>query len=399
VWKWIEKLRLRFVAFSPVAAWTSFSSNFSSGALPTSLITSYKSQSFSEDPGIGHLVTFSQFFFIAVHGLIFTSKFFTVKPVIAMRDYIKLVTMFFISNVCNNYAFNFNIPMPLHMIFRSGSLMANMVMGVIILKRSYDAWKYASVILITLGIIISTIASGADLHKANEGNTDLRSLGILFWLSIGILLLTVALFVSARMGIYQETLFKKYGKHPHEALFYTHIIPLPGFIMLSGSIHQHITSVVQSRSQSFLGIDVPVQVAYVIGNMLTQYMCISSVYVLTTECPSLTVTLVVTLRKFASLLFSILYFRHNFTFYHWTGALFVLIGTVIFTEIIPKASNACTSHTSHDDVIESSKTGRALNELIVLFDKRKSWRRKTSTSKNPAPMAHLKYKTLINEWM
>jgi hypothetical protein len=38
------------------------------------------------------------------------------------RDYAILVAMFFCANVCNNYAFNFNIPMPLHMIFRAVSI-------------------------------------------------------------------------------------------------------------------------------------------------------------------------------------------------------------------------------------------------------------------------------------
>ena len=32
--------------------------------------------------------------------------------------------------------------------------------------------------------------------------------------------MTFALFMSARMGIYQETVYVKYGKHPSEALFY-----------------------------------------------------------------------------------------------------------------------------------------------------------------------------------
>lgn len=36
-------------------------------------------------------------------------------------------------------------------------------------------------------------------------------------------------------------------------------------------------------------------------------VCIRGVFILTTECASLTVTLVVTLRKFVSLIFSILY--------------------------------------------------------------------------------------------
>lgn len=67
-----------------------------------------------------------------------------------------------------------------------------------------------------------------------------------------------------------------------------------------------------------------------------RYVCISSVYHLTTECSSLTVTLVITLRKFVSLLFSIIYFRNPFTIFHWIGTILVFVGTVIFTELVQK---------------------------------------------------------------
>jgi len=100
------------------------------------------------DPGAGNLITFAQFLFIALEGLVFTSKFFTVRPKIALKDYVILVALFFGANVCNNYAFNFNIPMPLHMIFRSGSLMANMIMGIVLLKKRYNLRQYSSVAMI-----------------------------------------------------------------------------------------------------------------------------------------------------------------------------------------------------------------------------------------------------------
>lgn len=73
------------------------------------------------DPGSGNLVTFSQFLFIAMEGFIFTSKFGTEPLRIGYSSYIYLVAMFFVASVCNNYAFDFNIPMPLHMIFRAVS--------------------------------------------------------------------------------------------------------------------------------------------------------------------------------------------------------------------------------------------------------------------------------------
>ena len=79
------------------------------------------------------------------------------------------------------------------------------------------------------------------------------------------------------------------------------------------------------------------------GNVLTQYLCISSVYTLTAECSSLTVTLVVTLRKFVSLIFSIIYFDNPFTVYHWLGTILVFIGTIIFTEVLPSVQKSMTA--------------------------------------------------------
>ena len=48
---------------------------------------------------------------------------------IPLSYYFLLVLMFLSVNVLNNYALNFHIPLPLHMIFRSGSLIANLVLG------------------------------------------------------------------------------------------------------------------------------------------------------------------------------------------------------------------------------------------------------------------------------
>jgi UDP-xylose/UDP-N-acetylglucosamine transporter B4 len=81
-------------------------------------------------------------------------------------------------------------------------------------------------------------------------------------------------------------------------------------------------------------VSLPLVWIYLIGNTLTQYVCISSVFVLTTECTSLTVTLVLTLRKFTSLIISIIYFKNPFTTSHWIGTFLVFIGTLMFTNLI-----------------------------------------------------------------
>ena len=290
-----------------------------------------------EDPSSGHLITFVQFFTIAFEGFIFTARCGTKQPRIGIKDYGILVAMFFFANLCNNYAFNFNIPMPLHMIFRAGSLITNMIMGILILNRKYSLSKYVSVVLITAGIVICTVQSGKTV-KFSEPESQVEAL---FWWTLGVILLTVALLVSARLGIYQEVLYKRYGKFPREALFYTHLLPLPGFLLLCDSIYQHAVKFAESAPVTVpvLQVAVPRMWLYLAGNVLSQCVCINSVYVLTTECSSLTVTLVVTLRKFVSLLFSIVYFQNEFTAVHWLGTLLVFSGTLLFTQPLkPKQS-------------------------------------------------------------
>ncbi|XP_064785319.1 UDP-xylose and UDP-N-acetylglucosamine transporter [Oncorhynchus masou masou] len=285
-------------------------------------------------PGCGNIVTFAQFAFIALEGLIFETNFGRKKPAIPMSNYVIMVTMFFTVSVINNYALNFNIAMPLHMIFRSGSLIANMILGIMILKKRYSMSKYLSIAMVSLGIFICTIMSARQVNTEAEGSEDQDVYAFLHWL-LGIAMLTFALLMSARMGIFQETLYKQYGKHSKEALFYNHCLPLPGFLLLSSDIYNHGVLFSQSTPVEVpvIGQAVPVMWLYLLINVITQYVCIRGVFILTTECASLTVTLVVTLRKFISLIFSILYFKNPFTAWHWVGTAVVFLGTLIYTEV------------------------------------------------------------------
>ncbi|XP_029951940.1 UDP-xylose and UDP-N-acetylglucosamine transporter isoform X2 [Salarias fasciatus] len=285
-------------------------------------------------PGCGNIVTFAQFLFIALEGFVFESNFGRKKPAIPIGNYVIMVTMFFTVSVINNYALNFNIAMPLHMIFRSGSLIANMILGIIILKKRYSASKYLSIALVSAGIFICTIMSAKQVNVDNKGSEDQGFYVFLHWL-IGIAMLTFALLMSARMGIFQEMLYKQYGKHPKEALFYNHCLPLPGFLLLCTDIYNHSVLFSQSTPVKVPVVDVmvPIMWIYLLINVVTQYVCIRGVFILTTECTSLTVTLVVTLRKFLSLIFSIIYFQNPFTAWHWVGTAVVFVGTLLYTEV------------------------------------------------------------------
>ncbi|XP_043376856.1 UDP-xylose and UDP-N-acetylglucosamine transporter isoform X4 [Chelonia mydas] len=138
-----------------------------------------------EFPGCGNIVTFAQFLFIAVEGFIFEANFGRKRPAIPIRYYLIMVAMFFTVSVVNNYALNLNIAMPLHMIFRSGSLIASMVLGIIILKKRYSASKYTSIALVSMGIFICTLMSAKQVaSKSSLSEAD--GLHVFMWWLLGL---------------------------------------------------------------------------------------------------------------------------------------------------------------------------------------------------------------------
>lgn len=103
--------------------------------------------------------------FIVAEGFIFTTRCGRSSLRIPFKAYYPLVVMFFLVTVCSNYALQLSIPMPLYMVFSSGSLVVNMIMGMVILKTNYNWSKYLAVLLITIGIIVFTVISASDLVR------------------------------------------------------------------------------------------------------------------------------------------------------------------------------------------------------------------------------------------
>ena len=99
-----------------------------------------------------------------------------------------------------------------------------MLLGIVLLKKKYSVQQYISIVMITIGITMATMASSNDQLKTSPGAETTETAGqsfidLLWWLA-GISMLTLALFLSAGMGLIQEDLYKNHGKYPSEALYY-----------------------------------------------------------------------------------------------------------------------------------------------------------------------------------
>jgi UDP-xylose/UDP-N-acetylglucosamine transporter B4 len=150
----------------------------------------------------------------------------------------------------------------------------------------------------------------------------------------GIIMLTAGQIMAGLLGNLQQYGYKHYGKDYRENMFYSHVLSLPFFIFMTQDISDSI-SIFSAK---------PVLWIYLILNILTQYFCISGVYRLTMTLGTLTTTLVITVRKFVSLLISLYYFNNSFTTLHWIATVMVFGGSIAFSLVEePKKKQDTTS--------------------------------------------------------
>ena len=300
-----------------------------------------------EAPGSGILITCTQFFLTSLFSITphldFSRgiKHLYLKPrAIPIQRWLLYTVMFLTINVLNNKAFNYKISVPLHIILRSAGPVSTMAVGYLAGKR-YTKVQILAVILLFLGVVQAAVADaqvkGAQISFVQSQPSSRPDF------LIGFGLLSLAMLLSAIMGVYTDRTYSKYGRdHWSENLFYSHTLSLPFFmlywpdlmnqsqaLLASPSMTLFMVSPHESRTPSFfhqLMARTPVQVVLLLLNGLTQYLCIRGVNLLSAQSSSLTVTIVLNVRKLVSLLLSIWLFGNRLSNGVLFGAFLVAIG-------------------------------------------------------------------------
>jgi len=341
----------------------------------------------STNPRLGTLVTFSQYLLISVLGLL---KFVEFKPWPSLRPrripltaYLLQVFLFYLISVLNNAAFAYKIPMPVHIIFRSGGLVVSMFMGWLLLGRRYRRGQVFGVLLVTVGVLLTTMS--ASKPGSSKQSPSVLATSSTWTYAIGISLLTLALFLGSFLGIAQDRMYTKYGKHStpgkpstttstnansdnsgiepwHESMFYLHFLGMPMFLFMRHDLlSQFVSTKTGPRVQLALPItldflpasdssifsithagghthlDIPAVYGPLSLNAITQLICVAGVHRLASRISSLAVTLTLVVRKALSMVISVVWFGDNLAMdtnqkiMLWAGATLVFAGTILYS--------------------------------------------------------------------
>lgn len=289
-------------------------------------------------------------------------------------------------NLLNNAAFAYRISVPLHIILRSAGPVASMIIGYLYNSKVYTRTQVLAVGLLTIGVVGAALADadaqGKPLELGLSAETDASSLATFL---TGFMILALAMILSAFQGVYADRLYETHGRsHWKEALFYSHMISLPFFLptypklsvqlrglfmsppalsalattanvnsllfpnstsdtftAASATAAPFSSSTVQGAPSLLLSLSnypilhsilsqTPIKVVYLLMNALTQYLCIRGVHLLSAQSSSLTVTIVLNIRKLVSLILSIYIFGNVLATGVLVGAVVVFVGGGIY---------------------------------------------------------------------
>lgn len=255
---------------------------------------------------------------------------------IPLMRWLPNIVMFFAVNLLNNLAFGYNISVPVHIILRSGGSVLTMLVGFAWGKR-YTSMQVFSIVTLTVGVIIAAMADAEAKGKIEPASSPLK---LDRQKAMGLSLLFIAQLLSAIMGLYVQLTYAAYGSHWSENLFYSHLLSIPLFlpfgsglwvqakklqsepsILLAPALVELSNATLSPTNDHRLppimssplipGFAVSPHILNLALNALTQYACIRGVNVLAARTSAIGVTVVLNIRKLASLLISIYLFGNQ----------------------------------------------------------------------------------------
>lgn len=290
-----------------------------------------------QEPDSGLLITLFQFVFTCLSTLHYqfdpTKPYFVKPSPVPFRKWCISAGLFFIVNMMNNWAFAFDISVPVHIILRSFGSVTTMGAGWLRGKR-YTPVQVLSVAVLTLGVMVSAWADATSKGKSMDTSSiDVTSASF----EMGLLILLVAQLLSAYMGAYVEDIYIQYGNHWKANLFYSHLLSIPLFVNFTPMLYKQF-----NRLQASQPFQVPPTIAstlplpvnkalastsqlviYLTANAVTQLLCITGVNILSANTSAVTVTIVLNIRKLVSFLLSIWIFGNQMSGLMMVGAAMV----------------------------------------------------------------------------
>ncbi|CCK72695.1 Yea4p KNAG_0L00740 [Huiozyma naganishii CBS 8797] len=290
------------------------------------------------------LITFCQFLLVSLIGLRDVVNFEGKLPRLRrlqtpVKIYVLSVILYYTSSITNNSALKYNVSMPIHIVFRCFSTVITVCVCRVLTGRRYSSLQVFSTTLLTSGAVLASLFKEDNFHwNGLQNMVGNFSHQIVYGDSSfmkGVCLLILSSFLSSFLSVLTEWTYTTYGKHWRENVFYLHFLSLPLFLFNHNQIWTEGTLLFNDTKTHTLCYghicySVPRKAMYLLGNVLSQYICINGVSKLASQTGALTLSVVLLVRRFISLLLSVYLFNNTLSETGYFGVFLVFLGALIY---------------------------------------------------------------------
>lgn len=272
------------------------------------------------------------------------------RPLHATRlSHVQHAVLWVLMSTLANYAFAFNISVPIHTLFRSCNVIASVILGWLLFGQRYSIRQLVCVCAITVGIFCGSIGdakavTGAtactDCSPQAGGTASAQSSSDLAIWGTGIAILILCTMIQAILGHLQATFYKRFEEKASknaladEFLFTAHVASLAMIVALWKDIAHSAQLAIATPPLSDL-FPLPRRIAWLVLNNVSQLVCIKGVFRLSAHYSPLTVNITLSVRKFLSVLFSIVWFGNAWTKLHSVATVAIFGGVFAYSQCPP----------------------------------------------------------------
>ncbi|EMR11679.1 hypothetical protein PNEG_00116 [Pneumocystis murina B123] len=297
-----------------------------------------------KEPNSGLLITFFQFLYITIEGLIynfFTRSTLLIKRNVPIRSWMIIVSLFFMATFLNNKAYSYGISVPMHIITQSGGIFILVILEWLYINKKPNIYEILAIMILTSGVIIANISNISKKYSSDLSMPEYTK---------GIIILIISQILRSFMSIYMEKTFKLYSPNWKEVNFYMHFFSFLFYIPMLPKIYSQTklfncfqTPFISQKNLStnlykyldiFLKFKIPKTsnyLFYLYINIITQSLCVQGINRLNVISTALTANIILNLRKFISLILSIYMFENKRNFGTISGIILVFSGSIWYS--------------------------------------------------------------------
>lgn len=306
------------------------------------------------DPKSGNLLTLTAVLMVLLQSLPGRIQARGLKPLAApVASHAKFSALWVSMSVLANYAFAYKISVAIFTLIRSCNIIATVLLGYTVFGERFSAEQLLCVLAVTVGIFLASLGEMKTLNTSGPTPAGCSALGtcaeittpapdgdveLATW-AIGIAMLAFVQLLQGFLGHVQSSYYKTYkdlapkNELCDEFLFTSHVAALLPLLCLKDDIMTAARAAIASEPVPHLPFHLPCQILWLLVNNVSQTICLKGVFRTSATVTPLALTIILSVRKFLSVVVSIVLFSNPWTVQHSVATVLIFGGAFSYSQV------------------------------------------------------------------